>query len=397
MHQNFPGLGIGVCTQIFCNGRLIATGPSVVGGDFLGNGKPREWYYANELSFSEDQDFLDFFVRVKMCPTQICEYSKGHGGLMLSATVTFVDGSCEFVTTDDSWLVRKNRAYQDVYCYDGRVVPDQYVNAEIIPDIWQVKLAPIPVREEKKIIAGEIQLNANEEITKEFDFDKIYAGFVYVASIGGTVDTAVTLYETDVPNLRVEKAILSGRDEYRGFQLRSVGKIKVGLKNESDEPAVVKIGLITTHYPITVEAQTTTSDKELNELLSICKHTLKYCRQTHHLDSPRHCEPLACTGDYYIESLMTSFSFGDMRLAEFDLERTAELLRHNDGRMFHTTYSLIWVRMLYDVYMFGGNFEMLTECRDALDLLLARFETYIGENHLIENPPAPLQDPRSQR
>jgi hypothetical protein len=76
-----------------------------------------------------------------------------------------------------------------------------------------------------------------------------------------------------------------------------------------------------------------------------------------------------------------------MRLAEFDLERTAELLRHNDGRMFHTTYSLIWVRMLYDVYMFGGNFEMLTECRDALDLLLARFETYIGENHLIENPP----------
>ena len=373
--------------QIFCNGRLIATGPSVVGGDFLGNGKPREWYYANEVSFSEDQDFLDFFVRVKMCPTQICEYSKGHGGLMLSATVTFVDGSCEFVTTDDSWLVRKNRAYQDVYCYDGRVVPDQYVNAEIIPDIWQVKLAPIPVREEKKIIAGEIQLNANEEITKEFDFDKIYAGFVYVASIGGTVDTAVTLYETDVPNSIVEKAILSGRDEYRGFQLRSVGKIKVGLKNESDEPAVVKIGLITTHYPITVEAQTTTSDKELNALLAICKHTLKYCRQTHHLDSPHHCEPLACTGDYYIESLMTSFSFGDMRLAEFDLERTAELLRHNDGRMFHTTYSLIWVMMLWDTYMFGGNFEMLTECRDALDLLLARFETYIGENHLIENPP----------
>ena len=48
-------------------------------------------------------------------------------------------------------------------------------------------------------------------------------------------------------------------------------------------------------------------------------------------------------------TLMTAFSFGDMRLAEFDVERTAELLRHNDGRMFHTTYSLIWVRMLYDV------------------------------------------------
>ena len=55
--------------------------------------------------------------------------------------------------------------------------------------------------------------------------------------------------------------------------------------------------------------------------------------------------------------------------------------------MFHTTYSLIWVRMLYDVYMIGGNFDLLTSCRDALDLLLARFATYIGENGLIENPP----------
>jgi hypothetical protein len=84
---------------------------------------------------------------------------------------------------------------------------------------------------------------------------------------------------------------------------------------------------------------------------------------------------------------MTAFSFGDMRLAEFDVERTAQLLRHNDGRMFHTTYSLIWVRMMYDVYMLGGNFKMLEACRDALDMLLARFEGYVGENDLIENPP----------
>ena len=55
--------------------------------------------------------------------------------------------------------------------------------------------------------------------------------------------------------------------------------------------------------------------------------------------------------------------------------------------MFHTMYSLIWVRMLYDVYMIGGNFDLLKKCRDALDLLLARFDTYIGENGLIENPP----------
>jgi hypothetical protein len=145
--------------------------------------------------------------------------------------------------------------------------------------------------------------------------------------------------------------------------------------------------VIATCYPVTVDAQTQTSDASLNKILDVCKHTLRYCRQTHHLDSPMHCEPLACTGDYYIEALMTAFSFGDMRLAAFDLERTAEHLRHNDGRMFHTTYSLIWVRMLYDVYMLSGELTLLEKCRDALDLLLSRFATYMGENGLVEAPP----------
>ena len=106
-----------------------------------------------------------------------------------------------------------------------------------------------------------------------------------------------------------------------------------------------------------------------------------------HLDSPRHSEPLACTGDYYIETLMTSFSFGDMTLAEFDIRRTAELLRYHNGEMFHTTYSLIWVLMLYDTYMLTAHKELLSDCKDALLLLLERFSTYLGSNGLIEVPP----------
>ena len=125
----------------------------------------------------------------------------------------------------------------------------------------------------------------------------------------------------------------------------------------------------------------------LNLVLSTCAHTLKICRQTHHLDSTRHCEPMACTGDYYIESLMTAFSFGDMRLAEFDLRRTALMLEREEGRMFHTTYSLIWVKMLWDVYMMTGCRSLLQDCERALELLLGRFAGYIGNNGLIETPP----------
>lgn len=375
--------------HLYCNGKIVATGPSTVGGDFLGNGKAREWYYANKTEFIPDGNKLEIFARVKMCPAMICEFSKGHGGFMLWAAVHFEDGSFEQISTDDTWLARKNSAFVTRGIYDGRIQPDNYVNAQIIPDIWHVKLAPIPVRSENELLLGQIGLAPHEEITKTFELDMIYAGYLHVLSNDcGVVNTSFVFKETDEPRNATENVTLCGKgDEYRSFNMESVGSLTVRLKNESDSVASINIGIVTTCYPVEADADTVTDDKDVNEVLKVCKHTLKYCRQTHHLDSPRHCEPLACTGDYYIESLMTAFSFGDMRLAEFDVERTAEILRHNDGRMFHTTYSLIWVRMLYDVYMLGGNFELLTDCRDALDMLLARFDTYVGENGLIETPP----------
>ena len=67
--------------QLFCNGEIIATGPAVVGGDFLGNGKAREWYYATVTEYKTEKKTLDFFARVKMCPVQICDYSKGKADL----------------------------------------------------------------------------------------------------------------------------------------------------------------------------------------------------------------------------------------------------------------------------------------------------------------------------
>ncbi len=374
--------------QLFCNNTLIATGPAVVGGDFLGNGKAREWYYATETEYVPNQSVLSFFARVKMCPVHICEYSKGQGGFMLCADVLFADGSCEQIVTDESWSVRKNGAYVSSLVYDGTISPDPYINAEKIDDIWNVETAPIPERTEEEIIAGELTLSPNEEITKELSLPMIYAGFLHVsAETEGVLFADFKLRELDEEHCSGESVKLIGNDEYRGFYMHSAGNIIANIKNNSATPSKIKIGFITTCYPVSVDANTVTSDTELNNVLDVCKHTLKYCRQTHHLDSPRHCEPLACTGDYYIESLMTAFSFGDMRLAEFDIIRTAELLRHNDGRMFHTTYSLIWVRMLYDTYMISGNADLLEKCRDALDMLLARFETYMGGNGIIENPP----------
>lgn len=375
--------------QLFCNDCIVATGPACVGGDFIGNEKPRDNFYSFEHTIYPDAVELNFFARVQMLPYHICEYSKGHGGFMLSALLTFEDGSKIAVCTDESWMVRKNGAYSGPKCFDGRITPDEFLSAENTPNIWNTTTAPIPVRQEREITPdnGIIHLLPFEEKTVVLEFDKIWGGFIKVeADTQGELYAEVMCRELS-ERTSPERLTFTRNQTYRGFSMHSAGNIEVTAKNLSAHQATLKVSFIETHYPIYEEANSTTSDPELNAVLQTCKHTLKICRQTHHLDSPRHCEPLACTGDYYIESLMTPFSFGDMRLAEFDMLRTAIMLERENGRMFHTTYSLIWVKMLWDVYMITGNGNLLKDCEKALSLLLSRFETYIGENGLIETPP----------
>ncbi len=375
--------------QLYCNNNFIATGPACVGGDFIGNETVRENYYAFETVIEPDSPDLCFFARVKALPSQICEYSKGHGGFMLSAILTFEDGTQKEIHTDETWLARKNGAYKGVTEFDSTIAPDEYVNAEIFKNIWKTKTAPIPVREENELFCenSNITLAPYEEKIILLTLDKIWAGFLHIkAQAQGEIHIEATCKELTEDG-SAEKIILHNNCEYRGFYMHSAGNITFKIKSLSCNNAELTFSFIETHYPVFDECETVTSDNQLNNVINTCKHTLKICRQTHHLDSPRHCEPMACTGDYYIESLMTMFSFGDMRLAEFDLMRTAIMLERQNGRMFHTTYSLIWVRMLYDVYMATGNINLLKECKNALELLLKRFETYIGENGLVDNPP----------
>ena len=375
--------------RLYCNGESLFTGPACVGGDFRDNEQVRKHFYAFETTIQPMTDTLDFFARVRMMPAQICEYSRGHGGFMLSAILTMEDGTVETLTTDGTWLARRNGAYAATTQYDGRISPDEYLPAEITENIWHTETAPIPVRTEEELFSENsvITLAPHESREEVLEFDRIWAGFAHVrASAEGEVAATIQFREM-AEGGSVESVTFDGDGEYCGFVMHSAGNLLVSAENRSDHPATLTVSFLTTHYPVTDTAETVTDDPDINLVLNTCAHTLKICRQTHHLDSPRHCEPLACTGDYNIASLMTLFSYGDMRLAEFDVVRTALMLEEHDGRMFHTTYSLIWVRMLWDVYMATGNLSLLEQSRKGLELLLHRFTTYIGENGLIETPP----------
>ena len=380
---------------VYLNGKHLATGPSSVGGDFLFNDRVYPQQYATELHLTAEDSAAfaegkaDFFAYVKMQPARWLEMSHGHGGFFLTAHVTFEDGTKTVLLTDETWDIRYIAAQYRAGFYDGNIKNDDWVKAENTPNIWHCLTSPLAPCTEFEIKPENNVITAapGETVSRTMELDKIYAAYITAkAKTKGTLRVSVWASETGERGSE-EGYIFTEDTDYRGFEIHSAGALIVEVKNEGDEPASVEMGLIATHYPVYVHAKTVTSDDDLNLVTDVCAHTLKYCRQTLHLDSPRHCEPMACTGDYYIEAMMTQFTFGDQTLSAFDVRRTAQLLRYRDGRMFHTTYSLIWVQMLWDVYMLNGDKTLLSDCEDALTILLERFATYVGDNGIIENPP----------
>ena len=395
-------------SQVWVNGRFIGTGPVNIGGDFYGNDRPRRNRYFSTLSLSQGEDAplngrlslaemgkqLEILARVRLDPVQICEFSMGHGGFAMLARVYFADGTSEQIETDENWTATLCPEYESAAGYDagkkgGRVT----THAVPTPDIWMPTRSPLPHRVERPrapIGEHEFEIAPATERTVTVEYDKIYAAFTRTEVIAdGEVEIILDILETGADTVaKSEHLVFNGSGEYTGVRMYGVGMLRAHITNRGTGAATVNIGINEAYLPAAQECRTLTSDDGLNQILDVAAHTLKYCRQYIHLDSPKHCEPLACTGDYFIESEMEAFSFGDMALAAFDLIRTARLLEHQGGEMFHPTYSLIWVRMLHNVYMRTGDVTLLRECEDALTLLLSVFKGYLGKEGLIDTPPS---------
>ena len=393
VHLRFSG---DTAFALFCNGEHLANGPVLPGGDFLAiyGREALPQHYATVMDLDASSGFeegkLDFYAQVRLSPSRCFDFSRGHGGFFLTAHIRFADGTKTLVCTDGTWQAKQLTGYIHNGRFDNSLPEGKTVSAEPVFNIWNCQTAPIPPCTLKRLIpreGGELVIPAGRKMEKLMTFDMVYAGYLAVcAKTSGRLEVTVHCRELNEKG-SAERYTFVRDGEVLGQEMHSAGELWIEAENCGNQDAVLSLEFITTHFPVDFCAKTVTSDEELNQVIRTCVHTLKYCRQSIHLDSPRHCELLACTGDYYIQTLMTAFSFGDMRLAAFDVRRTAELLRYRDGRMFHTTYSLIWVQMLMDVYRLTGEYELLSDCEDALTLLLDRFHTYLGDNGIIENPP----------
>ena len=395
--------------RLTVNNKTIGMGPVCAGGDFSNpHSLPKSYYTTFPLDLFIGENVI--YAEVQTIPAVMTDTSKGKPCLIANIEINYDDNTCENIITDETWLCRATEAYRSPQSLRCSYYNSQWENAVITENIWQLYPSPIdPLVEEyipsAEIIVPEIykdrvEINNNtikikygSPVTFDCIFDKIYAGYPVLSFSGcnniiADVDCQEFLGQIchdDKTRIRIEEIY---DFDYRGIRLQSIGVIRIGVVFTERQDAEIKnIGIISTHYNEPDDGYFRSSDEDLNRVFDLCKHTLGICRQSLHLDSPYHQENLACTGDYYIESLMAYFCFGDTKLTRFDIVRTIDFLKMNNGFMFHTTYSLILLRMIYDYYMYSGDKSIIEYSIDVIHILLERFDSYTADDGLITNPP----------
>ncbi|MBQ7225291.1 MAG: hypothetical protein IJX02_01665 [Clostridia bacterium] len=369
---------------LFVNGDYIGRGPASVGGDFL-NGKHQSPYFDRYILNYTGK--IEIKALVTSVPTALTEYDFGASGLWVNVR-SLSKLICE---TDESWQARLLPERKEVLYTDYREEPCIFKNARVIEKTFDIAPSPIENLIEEKILPtndDKLRVEGGKSGTLCLFFDKVYSAYPhFTLKCNGKCTVKMTSTENGVGG-RFEETVVSNRDVcHFSPRMRSVGQIEIELTNEGNSPAELSgVYIDYVHYPVYEEGGFTCSDELINRIYDVCMHTLKICRQTIHLDSPTHQEHLACTGDYFIQSLIEYTAFNDPTLSEWDIRRTSNQLIIQEGRLFHTTYSLIYPWWVYEHYMHTGCREVIN--KKAIKLLLDRFDTYIAEdNGLIEYAP----------
>ena len=379
---------------LYVNDTYVGTGPVGAGGDYEIN-RPMPVQYYNTYVVKPDTAFVEFYVMVQNVPSVLCDMSQGKNGLILAAKCIMEDGSEEMVYSDSSWLSRRNNSYLSQNKVDLTLCSDRWNYAEETEPVWNLKKTDILMLEEEEIIPEDfVPFSVAPGEMKEVvcEFDKIYSIYHYLeVEAYGEYTILIRDFERDFQkNVNLTDTITGNSSvKFRGISMVSSGGMKLFVYNGGEKPLRVnKAAGLFIHYPIMNEGYFHCSDEVFNKIFRMGRHALKICRQSIELDSPWHQENLGCCGDYYIASLMNFFTDGDTKLTRLDIVRIADCLKLYEGYMFHTTYSMIWLMMVYDYYLFSGDISIFSEISEAIELLMEKMHSYAGTDEIINDPPS---------
>lgn len=416
--QAILSLTADVAFRIYLNEVFVAQGPANIGNDYFDGVPPRHWFFTTHdirkfLHTGSNTIAVEVFSHFR----EISETSSGQGRLLCDIDTGLHKNILATDTTwkcnvDTSFIVQggnfsfnatnaindwKNTTFDDSgweYASIKNDPKEGYLTNSKIPVPTRFPIAPkkhwLP-QQEVPITSFSSEVFGKKRYQEEFtlDFERnltAYYGFELVAHKNDTIKISPFEKKYASPNRSLTYVCQEGRNVFYAPYLSVFRYLKVEVASEKG--LIIKdIQTDFSSYPVNYVGDFSCSDENLSQLWDITRWTTQLCMNDMLYDSPKHQEPIACTGDYFIQSLINYYAFGDPWLVRQTLVKTALLLEKNQYDMFHTSYSLLWVQMLNQYYQYTGDIQLIKELLPHVNKLNQLFETYLDSDYLVSNAP----------
>ncbi len=182
----------------------------------------------------------------------------------------------------------------------------------------------------------------------------------------------------------------SANRTFRPTWLRTFRFIQLEIQTGGEPLTVSDFYNVYTSTPVPVRASFSASDPAYARVFDLCRRTAELCTQDYFL-SDAYYETMQYVGDSKVHDLTWLALTGDDRHVRNALEQF-HYSRLWDGNLtscyplrstfVHPTYSVIWVDMLYDHYLFSGDKEFLKKFVPGIRQTLAMFDGLIQPSGL---------------
>ncbi len=372
---------------LWLNDEIVSRGPAAVGGDY-GNTQPLGYRFFDRpyLAYRKGENTVEALVVLQ--PAMESDYSDGHGGFIFESDIVYASGREKRFISDESWAARKDEAFERTFYTDLTKKSGPFFPAEVSEfprHLVEKNIPELACTPHRPVGDGEFAVREGGSVL--LDFGKVFSGYLrlFGRSEGESALTMefferegypITFRDSGKEHLKLPE----GPFAFTHLHLRSARYVKITAERGG---AVFRAAFDHVVYPALRRGSFRCSDERLERIYEVCVRTTLNCMNTYHMDSPVHQEAIGCTGDYLIQSLVGYYAFGDTALTRLDLWRDCRYFELKNGHRLHTAYGIIWVEWLLDYVRYSGDMDFLAQAENALNILMARYESYLDENGIV--------------
>lgn len=187
----------------------------------------------------------------------------------------------------------------------------------------------------------------------------------------------------------------TNQQEYSPLWWRTYRYIQLRIYTQSEPLVIDDIYGTFTGYPFQMKAMLESTTPDLSKMLDIGWRTARLCAFETYMDCPYY-EQLQYIGDARIQAIVSYYNAGDDRLARYGLtlmdhSRLPEgitLSRYpTDLNQEIPTFSLWWVAMLHDYYMYRSDPQFIKGKLPGARQVMSFFERYQQEDGSLKDVP----------